>query len=353
MSGRAAIVSLRFNPAFIQHLIAYAKAVSELGMEAEFLLDPPYSRFPELVAAAPIVEFRGFPVSASWDCAILLNPAVNNRKLGLELKRSGTKILYVYHEPWHMSLDYLRNEGISSAARAILAHRMTVPVLRLADTVILESHFGLEIYRSGDFRHNPKAVYFPQIYDDDTVGRGAELISQKQFFSFIGNPCRAHGFDQYLAAIRHALSSGMDVRFLIASRFALPDSVHRDPLLRQNADRLEFRCGQPLNNDEMNRCYAESFCVWNLYRRSTQSGVLPKALMFGTPVIASTAGSFPEFVRDGANGRFADAEDQGSIWVAADDMRQNIAEYSENCRKTFLEAFYYKSWLTDLRRLLS
>ena len=262
MSGRAAIVSLRFNAAFIQHLIAYAKAVSELGMEAEFLLDPPYSRFPELVAAAPIVEFRGFPVSASWDCAILLNPAVNNRKLGLELKRSGTKILYVYHEPWHMSLDYLRNEGISSAARAILAHRMTVPVLRLADTVILESHFGLEIYRSGDFRHNPKAVYFPQIYDDDTVGRGAELISQKQFFSFIGNPCRAHGFDQYLAAIRHALSSGMDVRFLIASRFALPDSVHRDPLLRQNADRLEFRCGQPLNNDEMNRCYAESFCVW-------------------------------------------------------------------------------------------
>ena len=93
--------------------------------------------------------------------------------------------------------------------------------------------------------------------------------------------------------------------------------------------------------------------MWNLYRRSTQSGVMPKALMFGTPVIASKIGSFPEFVIDGFNGRFANASDPNNVLSIANDLREKTAEYAGNCRSSFLETFFYRSRLDELRQLLA
>jgi len=58
MNQRVALVSLRFNPAFIQFLIAYAKAVRALGYEPGFVLDPAYRRFTELKDVAPLFGFE-------------------------------------------------------------------------------------------------------------------------------------------------------------------------------------------------------------------------------------------------------------------------------------------------------
>jgi glycosyltransferase involved in cell wall biosynthesis len=74
--------------------------------------------------------------------------------------------------------------------------------------------------------------------------------------------------------------------------------------------------------------------------------------MFGTPVIASVLGSFPEFVRDGWNGRFASADDCDGILSALDDIRSRQQEYAVNCRTTFLETFHSMSRLAELESLL-
>lgn len=352
MKGKVVLVSLRFNPAFTQFLIAYAKAVRELGHEASFLLDPTYARFPELVNVAPIFELGKAPLANSWTHAVFLNPSVENRELAAALKRDGTKILYVYHEPWQMSLRYLMDEGLLATLRAALAHHFTIPILKLADKVILASRYGLSQYQKADARFNRNPVYFPLIFDDDAPGDVAELLLQKRYFGYIGNLCRAHGFDQYLSFMRHALRRGTDLRFLIASRSPFPGHILNDPLISLNLDKIEMRCGRPLANDEMNRCYAESFCVWNIYRRSTQSAVLPKAFMFGTPVLASRIGSFPEYVRDGYNGRFAPGNDTESIGRALEDIRANPMRYVTSCRQSFTETFFYRSQLRDLSLLL-
>jgi glycosyltransferase involved in cell wall biosynthesis len=345
------IVSLRFNPAFIQFLIAYAKAVQELGHEAVFLLDPGYRRFAELERAAPIFGIESAH-GQSWTHAVLLNPSVRNTDLAIALKRERTKILYVFHEPWQMSARYVRAEGVIPAMKALIAHRATVPVLKLADTVILASSYGLRVYESHDVRFNRNAVYIPLIMDDEAPADVTKSLISKQSFGFIGNPCRAHGFDQYVSFMREAFRREEDLRFLIASRNPLPDTILKDPLIQKNQDRIEVRCGRPLNNEDMNRCYAECFCVWNLYRRSTQSAVLPKAFMFGSPVIASRIGSFPEYVQEGVNGRFAEAGDLAGIKSALVEMRENLATYAVNCRRTFLSTFVYEAQLPAIGRLL-
>lgn len=351
MSSKAIIISLRFNPAFIQTLIAYANALNRLGIHAEFLVDPAYSGFSELTTLAGTVEFHGLPLLDRWACAIFVNPSVANRAVAAELKRCGTRILYIYHEPYQISFNYLQNEGAMATIRAFFAHRATIPVLRLADHILLPSQTALDHYRRADAGENPNAAYLPLIFEDEARLDLPDLLAEKRYFSFVGNPSRSHGFDQFVRTMRYAFDAELDVRFLIASRFPLPISVLKDPIIRRRTDQIELRCGRPLSNEEMNRCYLESYCVWNIYRRSTQSGVLPKAFMFGTPVIASKVGSFPEFVEDGVNGRFAAAEDQEVVWAAVNDMRQNIEAYAVNCRRAFRQTFYFESWLPELARI--
>jgi glycosyltransferase involved in cell wall biosynthesis len=288
----------------------------------------------------------------SWTHAVILNPSVRNRELAVSLKGAGAKVLYVFHEPWQVSMNHLRTEGFRDTIRAIVAHRATVPVLKLADTVILASRRGLDIYESTDARFNHNSAYIPLIMDDEALANVAEDLDSKRCFGFIGALCRAHGFDQYVSFMREEFTRGGNMRFLIASRNPLPEAILKDPLLRQNRERIEVRCGRSLNNEEMNRCYAECFCVWNLYRRSTQSAVLPKAFMFGTPVIASRIGSFPEYVQEWVNGRFADAGDLAGIRGALVEMRENLASYAVNCRQTFLSTFFYESQLPAIGRLL-
>jgi glycosyltransferase involved in cell wall biosynthesis len=74
--------------------------------------------------------------------------------------------------------------------------------------------------------------------------------------------------------------------------------------------------------------------------------------MFGAPVLADRTGSFPEFIQDGFNGKFASARDYKGIASALENIRENIDQYEINCRHTFLETFFYRSNLEALSKLL-
>jgi glycosyltransferase involved in cell wall biosynthesis len=353
MSGRALLISLRSNPAHIQLLIAYAKAIQALGMKAVFLLDPAYGQFSELGNAAPILEFGKARLDSHWDCAIFFNPSLKNLETARSLKKDGTRILYILHEPWQMSAGYVKDEGLRAAGMAIVAHRSTVPVLRAADQIILPSQYGLRVYQSNDARYNRNATYIPLLYDDDLRDDMSSLIQKKRYFSYIGNPCRAHGFDQFLNVMRLSLKQERDIQFLIASGgHPLPKGCLGDHIFTQNSSRIEIQSGRRLSNDEINGYYTQSICVWNVYRRSTQSGVLPKAFMFGAPVLCSTVGSFPEFVTSGRNGEIVSALDPECIIETFQRFKEDLVSYAAQCRSDFLSTFYFRARLADLSALV-
>ena len=352
MSARTLLISLRCNPAHIQLLIAYARAVQALGLEAAFMLDPAYTRFSELADAAPVLAPGKAALHSHWDCAIFMNPSLKNVETARELKKRGTRILYIFHEPWQMTLKYIRNEGWRATWKAILAHRSTIPVLRNADHIILQSRYGLHVYVASDARYNRSATYIPLLYDDDLREDLSSLIPKKRYLSFIGNPCRAHGFDQFLDVARFSFQRNLDIRFLVASGHSLPKDCLADPIFVRNAHRMDVRCGRQFSNDEINDYYAQSISVWNVYRRSTQSGVLPKALMFGAPVLCSDVGSFPEYVTSGRNGEIVRGSDPAGIIEAFERFQGDLASYATRCRLDFINTFYYRAHLSDIRDLL-
>jgi hypothetical protein len=161
MSRTILLLSLRANPAFVQHLAAYAKGVSELGYSPAFLLDPAYKAYSNLEEIGPCLDSLDSALAAHPSHAIFLNPAMANVQAARRLKKAGARILYLYHEPWQMSRQYLQGEGFGASCRATLAHRFTIPLLRIADQVIVPSQFALSVYQASDVRFNPRVAYLP------------------------------------------------------------------------------------------------------------------------------------------------------------------------------------------------
>lgn len=346
---RVALVSLRFAPAFGSHLTAFAKAFIALGFKVELVLHRSYTDFAELTnLQATRVHCAGLPAE-SCEYAVFCNVSPQNSALAVRLKTRGTKILYVYHEPWLSASDYLLKEGFRQGIAGVIAHQLSVSMLKMSDAVLVPSAYGKRVYLQKDARYNGSVSYLPLLFDDE-----AETVSHtkdKVYVSYIGAICRAHGFDEYVSFMRESFLRGTKHKFLIASKSALPSYVLRDDVIAKNLSNVDTRCGHPMSTDEINSHYKRSICVWNLYRRSTQSGVLPKAYMFGTPVIASRTGAFPEFVNHGCNGRFAAAE-YAEIEAALKHIYDEIDMYASNARRTFLDTFFYKANLGKLRQIL-
>ena len=145
----------------------------------------------------------------------------------------------------------------------------------------------------------------------------------------------------------------MPYKFLIATRSDVPERLSTVIEQCVSSGRLVVQSGIPMTNDQINRFFAQSYVVWNAYKRSMQSGVLPKAYMFGTPVIVSTSNQ-SEYFEDGVHGvlissEYSIAEFENAVLK----LQLNWSDVSRNCRASFLRNFEYHALSSTFMRFLS
>lgn len=350
MTEKVCLVSLHFSPACLSLLPAWGRMFAALGYEVDYIVDPEFLNFEEFATKDSVIV----STQPSWDAAgryqhaVFVHPAIRNHLHARKLRTTGCKVWYIYHEPWESLGSYLRTEDFSMVLKLIVAHHLSSKMLRASDGVILPSQRCVSAYERNDIRYNQNYFKVSLLFDDEA---GALPAEKRLYFSYIGNITKAHGFYDFIEFVKFALKGNLDICFLIASRIPLPDGVAKDDVIARADDRLVIRCGRPLTNEEINLCYAQSICVWNVYRRSTQSGVLAKATMFGAPVLASEAGSFREFITDHQEGRLLANADPQAVQQAFEDIRNNLIRYSSQSRQRFLDTFYYKSRLSLCRQI--
>jgi len=349
---RVAICSLRFSPGHLSHIVAYAKLFREVSSEIILWLHQDYSKL-----------FSNNQFSVSWypmeypenveTLFFLYNASTKNHLVAREYKFNGTKIIYVYHEPWAGFSEYLK-EGFKQTLKASIAHHFSTKTLKLADLVIVPSNYALRLYKRTDMRYNENVVSIPLLLDDEL---DKEIDPKKKVhFSYIGHAVKGHAFYQYISIIKKLSKLDKNFKFQIATRTNIGSLLSSDSVLKKlvSQGRLVVKHGRPLTNAEINEAYETSLCVWNIYRRSTQSGVLPKAFMFGTPVIASNIGSFPEYVKSGENGFLVNEKvDAENIAEKLEYIDANIEHMALNCRNTFLQTFFWKRWVNDFALIIS
>jgi hypothetical protein len=256
----------------------------------------------------------------------------------------GTKVVFVFHEPFESIRSY-RNGGfgVTKTLRVCLIGLINYAMVLLSTKIMLPSKRAVALFQSR-YAHTGKSYALIPLLFDDEAGANS-LDKERRYISYIGTIAEDHAFDEFVRFVEYAVGKGSFPKhqYLIATRNSLSATVRASVSPLIDSGRLVLLEGKPLSNEAINECYSSSLVVWNAYKRSSQSGVLPKAYMFGTPLLVGTLNQ-SEFFIDRKNGVLvSERYDMGELTDAVRDIILRFAEYSQNCRRQFVEVFYYKS----------
>lgn len=343
---RALVVSLNFNPGHVSHMVASYRQLREMGYESLYCVNEAF--VPYLPEGSQICVY-GKDGFKNISLAIIVFPSQKNLKLIRLLKQRGSKIVYVFHEPLSPLAEY-RKAGFSYKylAKLWLINQINGLTVKWSDAVLLPSQKAVTFYNANPLYKNTNIHYLPLLYDDE---RTAEYMNiKRRFFSYIGTVAADHSFGEYLKFVEWAITGNKlpQLDFMVASK-----SDFEVPKVIEESSRVIIRKGKPFSNNEINECYASTYVVWNAYVRTTQSGVLAKSFMFGTPAIVLQK-NLSEFTADGLE--VVAIEDNTSceeIERAILMIMESFESYSDAARRRFEESFYYRQYNEFFKKILS
>ncbi len=345
---KAIVVSHKFHPGHLSHLLANYKLFDDERIDVSFLWNKKFDTFVSNGIYPVISNRRDLLVLDKNDILVVWFPSIGALfdMFLLRFIRKG-KIIYIFHEPYDSIMSYLRaGFGIGKTIKIVLASVVNYFLVKCAHKVILPSNKAYETFKL-KYRFNGDFKRLPLMFDDESK----ELlpIESRLYISYIGTVAEDHAFDEFINLIVYCLGLNLfpDFTFLIATRSTL-DSETLSKLSEFDKDkRLIIVSGEPMSNRAINGYFSKSIVVWNAYRRSMQSGVLPKAYMFGTPVLVRELNQ-SEYFSDGETGvKVSKHCTTSEISSAVEKIIKNFPHYSECCRKEFLDNFNYKSLSKD------
>jgi glycosyltransferase involved in cell wall biosynthesis len=251
--------------------------------------------------------------------------------------------VYICHEPYTSFSSYRQaGFGVLKALRVKAIAAVSSTICTLSRKIILPSSRAFDAF--------PRAVYKPERYakidlmfadesDDDLTP------CHRDFVSYIGTIAEDHAFDEFVHLMQACIDGQLlqSLKFIIATRSQIPTKYSIVITKCLSSGRLVLQSGSPMTNKTINHFYSQSFVVWNAYKRSMQSGVLPKAYMFGAPVLVSTSNTSEHF-EDGIHGvLISNRYSVEEFCQAISKLELSWSIMSKNCRNYYLNNFDYRA----------
>ena len=343
---RVIVASLRFAPGHIAHLRAYRELFSSIGCDVKLYLENGYNGFIE--EDQNVVFYKSTDEILEWkpDMVLSYNIANENIKVAKQCKRSRIPFYYVLHEPWDSFKAFLSLK--SRMPRRFMANIVNYLTAHFAYKVVFASENGKQKFLKYMKICNKNYAVFPLIFCDDYDDT---ININRKYFSFIGGFTETRACEEFLSFIKYSMGKKLNIKFCIATRNSM-DSYLNDHLIRSALDegRLTVHAGQPMKSDEINLHYREAICAWNAYKISTQSGVLPNALMQGAPVLVTDRGDSKSIVTEKKEGCFISLPLKNeAIEEAYTYISSNVDKMSEAARYAFHNNYEYKIYLDKAR----
>ncbi len=343
--NKALIISLNFHPGHVSHMVASYRQLEELGYKSVFCVDEAFVSY--LPKDSRICLYRKDKVK-NVAVAIFLFPSQRNLLLIRKLKRQGSKIVYIFHEPLAPLKEY-RKAGFSYKylAKLWVINRISSLTVKWSGAVLVPSKKAEQYYYANPLYKNENVYYLPLLYDDERTTMLADR--QREYFGYIGTVAADHSFNEFLQFVEWAVKENKltPLKFLIATK-----SEFEVPQILAESTRVVIQKGRPLNDEEINGYYASTYVVWNAYVRTTQSGVLAKSFMFGTPAIVLKK-NLSEFTEDGQevaaidnNTSFEEIENSVLRIIG------NFEHFSNAARKRYEETFYYRQYNKKIKEII-
>jgi len=156
---------------------------------------------------------------------------------------------------------------------------------------------------------------------------GSGAAPEPDTILFFGNLVPPKGVDTLIRAVPHVTERIPDLTVVVAGDGQIPGAV--DPVIEAHREHFEIH-NRFIPNDEVADFFERAECVVLPYREQNgtkgHSGVLSTAFTFGKPVVASTAGVFPEYVGERGCGPVVPPEDPERLADAIVSVLRNPAE---------------------------
>lgn len=345
---KSLIVSRKFNFGHISGLLAWNDMLKRLGHSTFFYADPQY--LPHLNKCSFVGE-EDF--SNDYDLIIIFNLSTEDGRLVSKIKKNNrnTKVIFIYHEPWRGLLYEIKRfkrdiiRFIKQVGRKFYSRK----VLKLADLVICPSSEAVDFYSRHESKYNNNYIRFPLVFLD-AASEGFD--KKKKYFSFISTASQDKGADIFFKFIEYAARRDNDVVFQVVTPSDATKYLNNYHFEMVRAGRLIIRHKAGLNEEEMDDAYNNSRCTWLVYRSSTQSGVIAKAFMWGSPCLATKVGVFPTII-NGKNGLLVDdAYNFEDILEKFHQICENENSFQESARQSFLENYDSKNRCAELSSII-
>lgn len=350
----ALVVSLKFNPGHFSHLTANYKLFQDAGLTPYLYLHPDFRMLDDSRAFATVTSVKEIKKLSSVDVAVFWFPSIRNIFEIIRLRLFYKSfIIYIYHEPFDSFRSYYRSGfTIKKIAKICLINLVNIPVILMSHRIVLPSAKSLLHYRAKYTLLNSNFSNVPLLFDDEA--NSDMLKEEKNYISYIGNIAADHAFDRFVRFADFAITGNLfpEMKFAIASRIEIPPKERAILEPHITSGKVLVCTGHPMTNDEINGYYRRSLIVWNAYNRSMQSGVLPKAFMFGAPVITLAANSNEFFDNHVTGVAINDNHDLEEIARAVREIMNHRNAFITNSRKKFLETYFYKKKTDDFMNLI-
>ena len=353
---KAVIMSAKYAPGHFSHMLAYSSLFESIGYESVMLIDEGYKTFKKEYGNCKYETFDNFH-SITADVLLIYNMSIHDSKYISILKKNNSKlkVLFVYHEPWFgykkWFEDFIsRKESLIDSVKTLGRFFFVKSILKKSNLILLPSSKAVNYYEKICVKYNKHYYLFPLVFTDESNNKSN--LKEKKYFSFVSTVQNSKNFTMFLDYIKFKAKIAPDSMFQIATRSDVTEHVDAELKALIKQKRLIINHAHSLSNAEINQAYARSNCIWMLYNRSTQSGVLCKSFMFGTPVIASNIGSFSEVVNSDNGIILSENYTLDDIDRAYEKIKADFEHFGNGARQTFISNFYFESQIDLFKKIV-
>jgi hypothetical protein len=347
------IASHKFNPSHLSHIIAISRVYSKHGYEVYHRVSERYLDLqPE--DGLRCITLKELLALNKTDVFIVYAPSLSALIESLLIKIiKNPLVFYFLHEPFTGIRSYITaGFGYLKTLRISMVALVSFFNCKISDTVVLSSAKAYEAATFGK-KNLGKYKRVNLLFLDESEYFDLSPPSRK-YISYIGTIAEDHAFNEFVNLVYEGVINKRvnGEKFLIASKSTIPKHLLYKVNHCRNLGYLTVASGAPMTNLEINTYYANSFAVWNAYKRSMQSGVLPKSYMFGSPII-NCESNISEYFVDKIHGVSIGGSYNLEAFLEAIVMiKFNFDELSANCRKNYLYNFDVSSQSEKILSLL-
>jgi glycosyltransferase involved in cell wall biosynthesis len=357
------IVCLKYAPGMWQHISSFGRNLLDRGYPVRFILAPGFRWLNE-----DFGHLTSYPLPSMGRASFFENllslfwfPGVFLHRLFRQYPPAGM-LLASWH-PWNFLLARLvkklspdtpvlawLHEPYATEKRLYGAKRAAIVMvewfqglsLGFLDEAIVHSPRGLRSLALGYPEYRGRKRLIPLQFQDN----GFEARAARNYISFLGRAVPAKGVDRFFNLVEGLASEALNWRFQIVTASNIAGYLKKlSPSARAC---LKVVNGPEISDAVIRQAAARSLAVLALYKETTQSGVIPVALMKGTPIIGTDIEGITDWLRDRETGVIVPHNPSlADIKEAIAYIQRHFDEMSQRCRTYYLATFDDRNWDRD------